>query len=335
MRQTNKRRITIKDVAGYAGVSIATVSKIMNGKDEHISDGTRQRVLEVIEELGYVQNSMAKGLKESNTRTLGLVIPDIDNAFPEMAKGAQDEAFLHGYTVLFGSTDNNYIQEEKFLDVLKAKMVEGIIYVSSDPVTSEKLLENMTIPVVFMDRKIKKRRNMGSVLIDNFSAMKDVAAYIAGKGCRQPAYITADISISPSKERYEGFVEGLGKNGISFNKRLHYAGTFSVETGQIGAMTLLQRNPEIDCIVCGNDLMAIGAVSVCEKLGKKIPEDIKIMGFDDIYISKYLNPELTTVRQDAYEMGRQAAGMLIRYIDQEIPLTDRILPYEIMERGTV
>ena len=107
--------------------------------------------------------------------------------------------------------------------------------------------------------------------------MKDVAAYIAGKGCRQPAYITADISISPSKERYEGFVEGLEENGISFNKRMHYAGTFSVETGQIGAMTLLQRNPEIDCIVCGNDLMAIGAVSVCEKLGKKIPEDIKIM----------------------------------------------------------
>ena len=104
--------------------------------------------------------------------------------------------------------------------------------------------------------------------------MKDVAAYIAGKGCRQPAYITADISISPSKERYEGFVEGLEENGISFNKRMHYAGTFSVETGQIGAMTLLQRNPEIDCIVCGNDLMAIGAVSVCEKLGKKIPEDI-------------------------------------------------------------
>lgn len=130
-----------------------------------------------------------------------------------MEKGAQDEAFLHGYTVLFGSTDNNYIQEEKFLDALKAKMVDGIIYVSSNPATSEKLLENITVPVVFMDRKIKKRENMGSVLIGNFSAMKDVAAYIAGKGCRQPAYITADISISPSKERYEGFVEGLGENG--------------------------------------------------------------------------------------------------------------------------
>lgn len=155
------------------------------------------------------------------------------------------------------------------MDALKAKMVDGIIYVSFNPATSEKLLENITVPVVFMDRKIKKRENMGSVLIDKFSAMKDVAAYIAGKGCRQPAYITADISISPSKE--------LGK----------------------------------------------------------IPEDIKIMGFDDIYISKYLNPKLTAVRQDAYEMGRQAAGMLIRYIDQGMPLTDRILPYEIMERGTL
>ena len=99
-----------------------------------------------------------------------------------MAKGAQDEAFLHGYTVLFGSTDNNYIQEEKFLDALKAKMVDGIIYVSFNPATSEKLLENITVPVVFMDRKIKKRENMGSVLIDNFSAsshdlMLNIAVY--------------------------------------------------------------------------------------------------------------------------------------------------------------
>ena len=335
MIQKNQHRVTIKDVARQADVSIATVSKIINGKDEHISEATRQKVFEVIDHLGYVQNSMAKGLKESNTKTLGLVIPDIGNAFPEMAKGAQDEAFAHGYTVLFGSTDNNYIQEEKFLDALKSKRVEGIIYVSSDPVTSKKLLSDISVPVVFIDRKIEKNRNMGSVLIDNYAAMKEVAKYVTDKGCKKIAYITADISMSPSRERYDGFIDGLKEVGIDFDKKLHYPGTFSVETGQIGAMTLLQRNPEIDCIVCGNDLMAIGAVSICQKLGKKIPEDIKIMGFDDIYISKYLNPEITTVRQDAYEMGKQAALMLIRHIEQKEPLTDIVLPYEIMERSTV
>ena len=116
MNQKNQHRTTIKDVARESGVSIATVSKIINGKDEHISQATRQRVFQTVDALGYVQNSMAKGLKESNTRTLGLVIPDISNAFPEMAKGAQEEAFSHGYTMLFGSTDNNYVQEEKFLE---------------------------------------------------------------------------------------------------------------------------------------------------------------------------------------------------------------------------
>lgn len=116
MNQKNQHRTTIKDVARESGVSIATVSKIINGKDEHISQATRQRVFQTIDALGYVQNSMAKGLKESNTRTLGLVIPDISNAFPEMAKGAQEEAFSHGYTMLFGSADNNYVQEEKFLE---------------------------------------------------------------------------------------------------------------------------------------------------------------------------------------------------------------------------
>ena len=335
MPQKSTRRITIKDVAAQAGVSIATVSKIINGKDEHITEATRQRVFDAIASLGYVQNTMAKSLKEASTKTLGLVLPDISNAFPEMARGAQEEAFAHGYTLIFGSTDNNAVQEEQFLNVLKARMVDGIIYVSSDAAVSRRLLADVNVPVVFMDRRIEKNANMGSVQIDNFAAMKEVAAYIAEKGCNNVAYITSDITMSPGKERYDGFMEGLKESGISFDKRLHYPGTFSVETGQIGAMTLLQRNPRIDCIVCGNDLMAIGAISVCQKMGRRIPEDIKIMGFDDIYIAKYLNPELTTVRQDACEMGRQAAKMLIRHIEYKEPLEDVILPHEIMERSTV
>ena len=330
-----QRRVTIKDVAKQADVSIATVSKIVNGKDEHISEETRQKVLDTIAQMGYVQNTMAKALKEANTKTLGLVIPDIDNAFPEMAKGAQNEAFSHGYTLLFGSTDNHAAQEETFLNVLKSRMVDGMIYVSSDYATSNKLLASFAIPVVFIDRKIKKNGNMGSVQIDNYAAMKEVVEFIARKGCKKIAYITADIAVSPSRERYEGFLAGLREAGIEFDETLHYAGTFSVETGQMGALALLQREPEIDCIVCGNDLMAIGAMSTCQKLGKRIPEDIKIMGFDDIYISRYLNPELTTVRQDAYEMGRQAAGMLIAHIEQKVSLRDVILPYEIIERNTV
>lgn len=335
MVQKNRHRATIKDVALQADVSIATVSKIINGKDDHISEETRQKVFEVIEDLGYVQNSMAKSLKETNTKTLGLVIPDIGNAFPEMAKGAQDEAFAHGYTMFFCSTDSNSVQEEKFLNVLKSKMVDGIIYVSSDYATSKRLLADISIPIVAIDRKVEKNENMGSVRIDNFAAMKDVAKYIVDRGCKKIAYITSDVSMSPGKERYEGFVTGLKEAGITFDKRLHYPGVFSVETGHIGAMTLLQRSSEIDCIVCGNDLIAIGAVSICQKLGKSVPEDVKIIGFDDIYISKYLNPELTTVRQDAYEMGKQAASMLIGHIENKSPLTDIILPYEIMERSTV
>ena len=331
----NQHRVTIKDVAFKANVSTATVSKIINGKDQHISELTRQKVCAVISELGYVPNSIARSLKEANTKTLGLVMPDIGNSFPEMAKGAQAEALIHGYTVLFGSTDNNSIQEEKFLNVLKSKMVDGIIYVSSDYATSKRLLADVSVPLVAIDRKIDKLPNMGSVMIDNFAAMQDVADYITGKGCKNIAYITSDISMSPGKERYAGFVAGLKKAGLDFDKRLHYAGSFSVETGHIGAMMLMQRDADIDCIVCGNDLIAIGALSVCQKLHKKIPDDIKIMGFDDMYISKYLNPELTTVRQDTYEMGRLAARMLIGHIESKLPLKDIILPYEIMERSTV
>lgn len=335
MARYAKRRVTITDVAELAGVSIATVSKVLNGKDEHISAETREMVQDAVKELGYVPNDMARCLKDQNSKTIGLMLPDISNAFPEMAQGAQDEAFVREYTMFFCSTGSNPIQEEKMLKTLISKMVDGIIYVSSNYETSGRLLTSLPVPCVAIDRQVPKNTNIGVVSIDNYQAMYDVAGLVASRGCRKVGYITADIAESPSKERCQGLLDGLKAHGISFDRRLLYSGVFGVETGYMGAMTLLEREPDIDCIICGNDLIAIGTMNVCQKMQKSIPSDVKIVGFDDIFISRYLNPELTTVKQDAYRMGKCAAQMLIEHVEEEKPLSKIVLPYEIVLRGTI
>ncbi len=329
-----KKRTTITDVAIAANVSIATVSKIVNGKDQKISEETRQRVQELIKELEYIPNEMARSLKDAASRTIGLMIPNIGNAFPEMAQGAQDEAFERGYNLFLCSTESNPVQEERFREMLISKMVDGIIYISSNYETSNKFLSELHIPCVAIDRIVENQSGIGVVQIDNYQAMKEAAAFAVSKGCKQIGYITADITQSPSKERYKGFLDGLKECNVEFDQRLLYTGAFQVETGNMGAMALLKQEENLDCILCGNDLIAIGAMNVCQKAGKRIPQDIKIMGFDDIYISKYIYPELTTVRQNVYEMGRRASQMLIDHVENGTELSHIILPHELIERGS-
>lgn len=333
-RYANKR-VGIVDVAEYAGVSIATVSKILNGKDDHISPETRERVMDAAKALSYVPNEMARRLKEQSSKTIGLVLPDVNNAFPELAQGAETEARKRDYNVFFCTTDGNPIQEARCLRTLVSKMVDGIIYVSSDLETSETLLGELSVPCVAVDRYVNKRDNIGIVQIDNRKAMYDVAKFIGERGIKKVGYITADITQSPARERYEGLLAGLKEVGLEFSARQLHTGAFDVETGYIGAMNLLSSDSGIDCIVCGNDMIAIGVMNVCHKIGKSIPADVKVIGFDDIYLAKYLNPGLTTVRQDAYQMGKCAAKMLIDYVEADIPLFTMVLPHEIVQRGTI
>ena len=335
MSTYRNKRVRIVDVAELAGVSVATVSRVLNGKDEHISEETCRKVRQSAEDLDYVPNEMARRLKEQNSKTLGLVIPGIGNAFQEMAEGAEEEASARGYSMFLCNTRYNVVQEEKSIRMLESKMVEGILFVSSNHESNERLINSLQIPCVALSRNFPRGENIGLVHIDNYQAMIDVARYLVRKGCRKLCYITSDIHKSPARERYQGLVDGLKALDIEFNNKLLYADSYSVETGFVGTMSLLGREPDIDCIICGNDIIAIGALNVCQKMKKRIPEDIRIMGFDDTYISKYLNPELTTVRQNAHDLGRQAVKMLIDHVENNKPLSDLTLKHEIVERATI
>lgn len=335
MKSKMGNRVTIKDIAEIAEVSIATVSKVLNNKDEHISVETRERVNSISDQLGYIPNAFAKGLKISNSKTLGLILPDISNAFPEMAKGAEDEATRRGYCVIFCSTNGNQVQEQRCIKMLISKMADGIIYVSSNLKMSDELIIESKIPFVAIDRSLDHVTSGGVVVIDNYQAMLDVAEFMVDSNCRRIAHITADINHAPCKDRFRGLSDGLLKHGLEFDKKLLYVGDFSVETGYIGAMTLYQRDKTIDSIVCGNDLIAIGAMNALQNMNVKIPEQVKVIGFDDIFMARYTNPELTTVRQNAYEMGWLASQMLIDHFELGSALSTIVLKHEIIQRGSI
>ena len=330
-----KKRITIKDIAYEANVSIATVSKVLNNKDEHISYETKESIKRISKELGYIPNTFAKGLKIDNSKTLGLIMPNISNAFPEMAQGAEDEATKYGYSLIFTTTNENQLQEERCIHIMISKMVDGIIYVTSNLHMSEQMIVKSAIPLVTIDRTLETKNNNGEVVIDNYKAMFDVAEFMVANNCKRIAHITADINKTPCVDRFKGLCDGLEKHGMKFDKKLLYSGNFNVETGHIGAMTILQRDNTIDSIVCGNDLIAIGAMNALHQLKIKIPEQVKVIGFDDVFIARYTNPELTTVRQNIYEMGRLAARMLINHLENGKKLRTIVLEHEIIMRGSV
>ena len=325
--------MTMKQIADLAGVSTATVSKIINGRDRYISEETRKRVTDLITAYDYKPNALAKGLKVKKTNTIGFILPDITNPFfPEIARGIEDTAKSKDFAVVFCNTDNDVDRERECVTFLQSKMVDGLIFTRSLRESSFQQYLSGNIPIVVVDRGIDiDNSEIGKVFINTRSAIFDSTTLLLEHGCRRVGFVSA---IHGSlQDRYEGYCKALGEGGIPLDPELVYGGDYSVETGYQGGGVLLERG--VDGIVCGNDLIATGAMKAAEERGRRIPEDVKIVGLDNIYFSQYLHPPLTTVDQPAYDMGRAAAGMLIDNILYQKPLTTQELPYKLILRGTV
>lgn len=323
--------VTIKDIAQLAQVSIATVSKIKNGNDQNISSATRDKVKKIMKELNYVPNAVATGLKIKQTKTLGFILPDIRNPFfPEIARGIEDIAWANHFSVTFCNTDNDSKREIDAIRLLQSKMVDGIIVTKSLSSKNSNNLENCNLPIVVVDRKGNtKKDKIGEIVIDSFSAFFDITNHLISKNCKNIAYISAKGK--NDDERFEGFKKALNSNNIHLRNDIIYHDSYDTKTGYEGVQSILKITKP-DAIVCGNDLIAVGAMGALRKKGISIPKDIKITGFDDIYISSLLNPSLTTIKQPAYEMGAEAAKMLIDHIINSGPLHMKKLDYQLVIR---
>lgn len=328
--------MTIKDIAKQAGVSVTTVSKILNGRDENISDATRTRVKQVVQENNYITNAVARGLKTKKTNIIGFILPDIVNPyFPEIARGIEDVARDAGFGVIYCNTDNDLKREREYLEFLKARMVDGIIYTRTLQGSQAQTLKDVDIPLVIVDRFADTggKKNIGRVYVDVAHAIYESTCKLAAAGCKNIALISS--AYNDKTDRYFGYVQALEDLGIPFREEAVYLHAFDLETGYAGMQDLLQRDNGIDGVVCGNDLIAIGVLDALRKLAVKVPQQIKVMGLDDIYMANFTNPRLSTMAQPMLELGRVAAMMLIDHLLKGEPLYEKVLAHRFVARESL
>ena len=303
--------ITIKDIAALAGVSKTTVSKIINNKDDSISKPTRDKVLKIMKEQNYVPNKLAQSLVTKRTKTIGLLIPDIRNPFfTDISRGAEDFARKEGYNIIFCSTDEDYEREAECVSMLCEKMIDGIIFTPSSITSHEENRYNdLDIPMVLVDKNIELSNAKGIVKVDNKNGTYEATKHLIKQGHKEILYLSGPLKNDISKERLQGYIRALEKNNLSVKEENIVEGKYRYEW----AYNFIKNLEEIKCtaICCANDLMAIGAIQALREKNFNIPEDISIVGFDDIETAKLIDPSLTTIRQPAYEMGAKASEILI------------------------
>lgn len=305
---------TMKDVAKRAGVSVATVSHVIN-ETRFVSEELKQRVLQAIEELDYQPDAVARSLRRKETRTIGLIVPDNSNSFfAEVARGIEDVGFEQGYSVILCNSDWNLEKELTYLDTLMAKRVDGIVFIAATTQVEhvKSLVENGT-PVVVAERKMPEIE-VDSVLVDNFQGGYEATKHLLDLGHRRIGCISGPWDLTPSAERVAGYKLALNRHELQADEDLIVRGDYLFESGEMAVRRFLELSAPPTAIFACNDLMAIGAMKAILEQGLRVPEDISIVGFDDIALASYLNPPLTTIAQPKYELGRMAAQLVIQRI---------------------
>ena len=318
-------RITMTDVAREAGVSLMTVSRVVNHKED-VSPPTRQRVLDIVERLGYRPSSIARGLVTQHTGTLGLVVPDIDNPFfSGIVRGAELEAYAEGYSVFLCNSNEGPERELAVLESLEEKQVDGVIVCSSrlEKKVLQSSLERFSA-VVLVSRKLEDKR-IGTVLIDDELGGRMATQHLLQTGHRNIGVISGPSISHSSRWRVKGYRKALESTSISFNLDYIEHDSPTVECGFEIARKLLTSHPELTALFCHNDLVAVGALQACARLNIRVPEDIAIVGFDDIPMAALVSPPLTTCRVPRYQLGAQAMRMLMENIAGPTSLTNEIL----------
>ncbi|GAB6152788.1 ribose operon transcriptional repressor RbsR [Desulfosporosinus burensis] len=308
---------TIRDVARLAGLSVATVSRVIN-KTDSVNPETAGQVLKAIEQLQYEPNAVARGLAGKKMGIIALILPDILNPFfPALARGVEDVAHKKGLTVILGNSDDLGLKESSYIKVLKKKYVDGFIF-ASNTIREEDVeaLRNERIPIVLLDRGLNTA-SCAVIRSNNRQGAKIAVQHLIEQGCQRIAHIYGPQEFITARERMLGYEEVAGRlNGYS--PSLMVSGNFDIDSGRKAVEQLLARHPDLDGIFAGNDLMAVGALKALHERGIQVPEQVKVCGFDGIGLTEITEPELTTVAQPVYEMGRLAARILLDEIESGV-----------------
>ncbi|MBC8061141.1 MAG: LacI family DNA-binding transcriptional regulator [Clostridiaceae bacterium] len=326
---------SIKDVAKEAGVSIATVSRVLNDVDV-VNEDTKAKVQLAIKKLDYRPNIVARSLKTQRTRTIGIIIPDISSQFySEIVRGGEDVSNIYDYNIILCNTDLDQAKEIEYIRVLKEKMVDGVIYMSNslEPEIIS-LLHNQQIPTVLVETR-DKNHTFPSVTIDNKKAAFDAVSYLIKKGDKKIAYFGyAPEFINASADRYLGYKDALEKNGIPYDDKLVKFGGLRAKAGYETMLELI-KEAKFDGVFCSSDEAAMGVINALRENNIKVPEDVDVIGFDNIYVSSIFYPKLTTIEQPMYDMGSVGMRMLIKIINKKKLEEEHIvLDHVLIERDS-
>ncbi|MGC8227651.1 LacI family DNA-binding transcriptional regulator [Pseudobacillus badius] len=320
--------VTIRDVAAEAGVSVATVSRVLNNKG-YVHEDTLRKVQQAIEKLNYSPNEVARSLFKRQSKLVGLLLPDITNPFfPELARGVEDELQKQGFRLLFGNSDENPEKEQAYIETFLQNQVVGII--SATQTSGMFNQEQPAVPTVFLDRTHEGRY---TVYADGREGGKIAARELVRRGSRNITVLKGPGHISPVQDRFLGAVEVLAASSVDF--QVIQMASLTYEEAEERAKELFRQYPATDGILASNDMTAAAVLHEALRIGKAIPEEVQIIGFDDIPMSRLLFPSLSTIKQPVYEMGKQAAQLLLKLIKKEEVAEQVIqLPVSFVERNT-
>ena len=313
--------MTINDIARMAGVSKGTVSRVINNNPRGVSEETRRHILEIIERVGYVPNRMAGSITLARTRMLGLIIPDIQNMFfPQMVRGAEDCAMENGYTLFLCNSDSNIQKEQQYLRAFIEKRVDGILINTCGQSMEEGLrrsIQKSNIPVVLLDRRSKDFPRAPGIYVDNEEGAYTGTCHLLENGCTRICFLGGPEGVNTTSERLRGYQQALKESGISFRPEYVFYGPYSTSSGYERMAEVLERKLEVDAVFAGADMIALGALRALRERHVAVPEQISVLGFDDIAISADVSPSLTTMAQPIYEIGYRAVEKLLAQIRRE------------------
>lgn len=305
---------SIYDVARESKVSVFTVSAVVNNKT-HVGKNLRERVEQAIRKLNYRPNLIARSLAKQRTHTIGMIVSDIANPFfPMVVRGAEDAAQKHGYNLLLCNSDDILEKEEKQIELLLSKRVDGILLTKAAGdfrPALRKMIEEVNIPFVLVMRTYPKLTH-DAVVSDDYQGAYNAVRHLAQAGRRKIALVSGPLKISNAVSRWEGFHDALKDHGLPFDEKLVIEGDYRINSGYRAGHALFSHQP--DGIYVANHLMTVGLLKAAEEMGLRCPEDFGLVSFDDYPWLGVFHPKLTTVELPKHQLGSEAAELLIERI---------------------
>ncbi|ATZ10100.1 DNA-binding transcriptional regulator CytR [Erwinia amylovora] len=326
---------TMKDVANKAGVSTATVSRaLMN--PEKVSAATRSKVEQAVIAVGYSAHSIARNARRGESRTILVIVPDIcDPFFSEIIRGIEVVAAGHGYLVLIGDCAHQNQQDKSFLNMMLTRQTDGVVLLGSLIPFDISMEDPRILPPMVMANEFAPQREIPTVHIDNLTAAFEAVSHLQKLGHRRIACICGPEEMPLCQYRLQGYIQALRRHGVTVDPQYIVRGDFTFDAGS-QAMKQLMRLPQPpDALFCHSDIIALGAMSQAKSMGLRVPQDLSLIGFDDIELSRYSDPQLTTVAQPRFNIGREAMLLLLEQLQgKTVSNGSRLLDFELKIRGS-